>query len=287
MSAQEREALARELSKSRAPDWWDGMRAATFEDLDGVDRPYSVPDDEDYATADVLLAAGWTRPDLLPTSKPGGDAIERVRELLSEDAAFDPGGLVGAVTFDDLARRIVAALASPVLEPGAGTSSEPQGTSKFDVRQLDQGDEMTDPLNLDEVRALADVLVTQPDDKDQDDGAIILALLDRLEAAEADRDRLTGWKESAMSVFGQWEAVHVALGRPGRLGESKSKGVLDHVTELQAKVARVEALVVGWETALGLNSCPSCGFAPEADCDHGEGYHHALSDLRAALKGDS
>jgi hypothetical protein len=48
-----------------------------------------------------------------------------------------------------------------------------------------------------------------------------------------------------------------------------------------------------WCGACGMrvsqtHECPAaeesvvCG-APESDCDHGEGYHHALSDLRAAL----
>jgi len=46
---------------------------------------------------------------------------------------------------------------------------------------------------------------------------------------------------------------------------------------------RVEALLDRWETDLGENRCPSCHASPESDCDHGEGYHHALSDLRNAL----
>jgi hypothetical protein len=46
---------------------------------------------------------------------------------------------------------------------------------------------------------------------------------------------------------------------------------------------RIEALRERWETALGEGRCPSCHMPPGHDCDHGEGYHHALSDLRAAL----
>lgn len=69
----------------------------------------------------ALIAAHAVTADLLPVPQAVEGAIERaierVRELLSEDAGFDPGGLVGAVTFDDLARRIVAALAAPV-QPG-------------------------------------------------------------------------------------------------------------------------------------------------------------------------
>src|SRR5690606_4690992 len=118
VSAQEREALARELSKSRAPDWWDGMRAATFEDLDGVDRPYSVPDDEDYATADALLAAGWTRPG------PDGDAIEQARNVVMSAIRCympfgweegEPDGFAASIVRDLEASGL---LASPVREPG-------------------------------------------------------------------------------------------------------------------------------------------------------------------------
>jgi hypothetical protein len=50
-----------------------------------------------------------------------------------------------------------------------------------------------------------------------------------------------------------------------------------------ATVERVRALRDRWESALE-DGCPSCGRFV-ADCDHNEGYHHALSDLRAALNG--
>lgn len=50
-----REALARILSKSRAPNWWDGDEPATFDD----DQPYNVPDEEDYSAADAILASPW------------------------------------------------------------------------------------------------------------------------------------------------------------------------------------------------------------------------------------
>lgn len=50
-------------------------------------------------------------------------------------------------------------------------------------------------------------------------------------------------------------------------------------------VARVRALEARWTECLTAYQCPSC-LAPlnfGGFCDHEEGYHHALSDLRAAL----
>ena len=61
--------------------------------------------------------------------------------------------------------------------------------------------------------------------------------------------------------------------------------VIAQIADRRAAEARerVKVLLDYWETALGENRCPSCYASPEHDCDHGEGYHHALSDLRAAL----
>lgn len=106
MNAQERDELATTIREA--------LKTRTIPPTPGI--PGSGWGLSEFDLADVLLAAGWTRPDLLPVPVPDADTIERVRELLSEDAGFDPGGLVGAVTFDDLARRIVA-LAPPVREP--------------------------------------------------------------------------------------------------------------------------------------------------------------------------
>jgi hypothetical protein len=52
-------------------------------------------------------------------------------------------------------------------------------------------------------------------------------------------------------------------------------------------VERVRALRDKWETALGDNQCPSClvFWTGGTICDHEEGYHHALSDLRAVFEG--
>lgn len=52
---------------------------------------------------------------------------------------------------------------------------------------------------------------------------------------------------------------------------------------LERVVEQVRALHQRWEDMLGDDRCPSCHMWPASDCDHGEGYHHALSDLRAAL----
>jgi hypothetical protein len=85
-----REALARVLSKSRAPNWWDGDEPATFSDLDGMDRSYAVPDDEDYNGADAILASPWI---LVRASgvvaKPGG-----------AEAEVDVVGVVARVIYD-------------------------------------------------------------------------------------------------------------------------------------------------------------------------------------------
>ncbi len=54
----------------------------------------------------------------------------------------------------------------------------------------------------------------------------------------------------------------------------------------EARVAAVRALADEWESDLGLNRCPSCLHIPATDCDHGEGYHHALSDLCRTLDGE-
>lgn len=50
-------------------------------------------------------------------------------------------------------------------------------------------------------------------------------------------------------------------------------------------IAAVEALRDEWDASLQADQCPSCwAILTEAStCDHEEGYHHALSNLRAAL----
>lgn len=44
--------------------------------------------------------------------------------------------------------------------------------------------------------------------------------------AAAEIEALRAWKAEAIEVIGQWEKVWDALGRPGRLGESKAAAVL-------------------------------------------------------------
>ncbi len=57
--------------------------------------------------------------------------------------------------------------------------------------------------------------------------------------------------------------------------------------EALAELARVRAVVNVWEVELGDDRCPSCMASLNfgSTCDHEEGYHHALSNLRAALEG--
>lgn len=52
---------------------------------------------------------------------------------------------------------------------------------------------------------------------------------------EAEIERLRGWKESAMSVMAEWDAVFEALGRPGPLGGSKATSALAEVERLRAE----------------------------------------------------
>lgn len=51
------------------------------------------------------------------------------------------------------------------------------------------------------------------------DHAVIVDAADEIE-------RLRAWKAEATEVIGSWEQVWEALGRPGRLGESKAAAVL-------------------------------------------------------------
>lgn len=47
---------------------------------------------------------------------------------------------------------------------------------------------------------------------------------------------LEEWKESAIKVMSEWDKVHEALGKPGKLGESMAAASLAEVVKLQALV---------------------------------------------------
>lgn len=98
MSAQEREALAETLAREEWPDLtWSYI------------REHSDPE-RFYRRADALLAAGWTRP------VPGGDAIERVRQLF---ALYGVGpGQSSDLVKKFTSRGLLVGGASPVREPG-------------------------------------------------------------------------------------------------------------------------------------------------------------------------
>lgn len=64
--------------------------------------------------------------------------------------------------------------------------------------------------------------------------------------AEAKVERLTAWKDEALTVLADWEKVYDALGRPGLLGESKARAALVEVEALRARI----------DPAL---ACPACG----------------------------
>lgn len=57
--------------------------------------------------------------------------------------------------------------------------------------------------------------------------------------------------------------------------ELRMHGVMERI-----KAVELQALADRWSSALDTG-CPSCG--PVPDCDHIEGYHHALSDVWALL----
>ena len=52
----------------------------------------------------------------------------------------------------------------------------------------------------------------------------------RLAAHVAELER---WKQEAIVVLGEWDEVHIALGKPGRLGESKALASAARVAELR------------------------------------------------------
>lgn len=82
-----------------------------------------------------------------------------------------------------------------------------------------------------------------------DDSATYLAFIEGWEAArqavanaDAELASLRRWKIEATEVIRQWDKVWGALGRPGRIGTSKSEGVLAEVERVKAE-ARRTALV--------------------------------------------
>jgi len=73
--------------------------------------------------------------------------------------------------------------------------------------------------------------------------AVALDLLSAVLLADRRRHRaeveqLREWKDSAMAVLGEWDAVHAALGSPGDLGESKAAAVETEVTRLRYLLAK-------------------------------------------------
>lgn len=48
-----------------------------------------------------------------------------------------------------------------------------------------------------------------------------------------ENNRLNRWKSEAIVVLGDWEEVWEAAGRPGPLGRSKAKNVLDEIKRLK------------------------------------------------------
>lgn len=93
---------------------------------------------------------------------------------------------------------------------------------------------------------------------------------------------LEGWKESAMEILGEWDQVHLALGQPGKLGESMAAASLAEVQKLRALVqvlfdalANMKIDIYGPLTTelkaavIALNAAKEEGFVPTNTEDNG------------------
>ena len=84
---------------------------------------------------------------------------------------------------------------------------------------------------------------------------------------------LEQWKESAINVMSEWDKVHEALGKPGKLGESMAAASLAEVAKLRALV---QGLFNSWHTADGghdmhkwISAAKEQGFVPTNTQDNG------------------
>ena len=89
---------------------------------------------------------------------------------------------------------------------------------------------------------------------------------------------LEAWKESAIKVMGEWDKVHEALGKPGKLGESMAAASL-------AEIERLRALVQELGNALSLIGIHDehSGSVCEA-INHGKGMLHEGFDPCPGIK---
>jgi hypothetical protein len=89
-----------------------------------------------------------------------------------------------------------------------------------------------------------------PDDVD------VPHLLTEHRAATDELQRLRAWKAEAIEVIGSWEQVWEALGRPGRLGESKAAAVLRAVGAADDRTVRAAALQAATTWLAGVDPYP-------------------------------
>lgn len=69
----------------------------------------------------------------------------------------------------------------------------------------------------------------------------VIAMLDKQVAElEAEIERLRRWKDEAISVIDDWQAVWESVGRPGALGQSKSLAMLAELGRLGDEIERLE-----------------------------------------------
>ena len=70
--------------------------------------------------------------------------------------------------------------------------------------------------------------------RDQNDNFVVIVAFPQAPTVDSDElARLRRWKAEAIAVLDQWERLHIALGSPGRLGESKAVASL---AEIQRRI---------------------------------------------------
>lgn len=116
--------------------------------------------------------------------------------------------------------------------------------------------------------------------------AVAPLIVRELRAAADEIDRLRRWKAEATEVLTEWDAVHQALGSPGRPGQSKAAAskaevmrLSDEIDRLRSQNNRMCHLLAGdvsWLTG-------SVSFSPASDAarDKADRVLEAIRDLFA------
>lgn len=77
-------------------------------------------------------------------------------------------------------------------------------------------------------------------------------IADRTADLTAENVKLLRWKAEAMTVITEWDRVHEALGKPGRLGESMAAASLAEIERRAADQEQrlADAKADGWDAAV-------------------------------------